>query len=59
MNNGVVIGSVIATIAVVSAIIFSLSSVVEIPNSELIVSNGNHLETVGEVHQFKLVPSFL
>ena len=49
MNNGVVIGSVIATIAVVSAIIFSLSSVVEIPNSELIVSNGNHLETVGEV----------
>ena len=49
MNNGVVIGSVIATIAVVSAIIFSLSMVVEIPNSELIVSNGNHLETVGEV----------
>ena len=49
MNNGVVIGSVIATIAVVSAIIFSLSLVVEIPNSELIVSNGNHLETVGEV----------
>ena len=49
MNNGVVIGSVIATIAVVSAIIFSLSLVVDIPNSELIVSNGNHLETVGEV----------
>ena len=49
MNNGVVIGSVIATIAVVSAIIFSLTLVVEIPNSELIVSNGNHLETVGEV----------
>ena len=49
VNNGVVIGSVIATIAVVSAIIFSLSMVVEIPNSELIVSNGNHLETVGEV----------
>jgi len=49
VNNGVVIGSVIATIAVVSAIIFSLSLVVEIPNSELIVSNGNHLETVGEV----------
>ena len=49
MNNGVVIGSVIATIAVVSAIIFSLTLVVEIPNSELIVSNGNHLEAVGEV----------
>ncbi|MDP6858062.1 MAG: trypsin-like peptidase domain-containing protein [Candidatus Nitrosopelagicus sp.] len=49
MNNGIVVGSVIATIAVASAIIFSLSSVVEIPNSELIVSNGNHLETVGEV----------
>ena len=49
VNNGVVIGSVIATIAVVSAIIFSLSMVVEIPNSELIVSNGNHLETVGDV----------
>ena len=49
MNNGIVIGSVIATIAVVSAIIFSLTLVVEIPNSELIVSNGNHLEAVGEV----------
>jgi len=49
VNNGIVIGSVIATIAVVSAIIFSLTLVVEIPNSELIVSNGNHLETVGEV----------
>jgi S1-C subfamily serine protease len=49
MNNGVVVGSVIATIAVVSAIIFSLSLVVETPNSELIVSNGNHLETVGDV----------
>ena len=47
MNNGVVIGSVIATIAVVSAIIFSLTLVVDTPNSELIVSNGNHLETVG------------
>jgi len=49
VNNGIVIGSVIATIAVVSAIIFSLTLVVEIPNSELIVSNGNHLEAVGEV----------
>ena len=49
VNNGVVIGSVIATIAIVSAIIFSLGSVVEIPNSELIVSNGNHLDAVGEI----------
>ena len=59
-----VIGSVIATIAVVSAIIFSLSLVVEIPNSELIVSNGNHLEIVGEVttiqtsHKFSLMEIF-
>ena len=58
MNNGVVIGSVIATIAVVSAIIFSLSSVVEIPNSELIVSNGNHLETVGEVTSIQTSSKF-
>ena len=58
MNNGIVIGSVIATIAVVSAIIFSLSSVVEIPNSELIVSNGNHLETVGEVTSIQTSSKF-
>ena len=58
MNNGVVIGSVIATIAVVSTIIFSLSSVVEIPNSELIVSNGNHLETVGEVTSIQTSSKF-
>jgi S1-C subfamily serine protease len=58
VNNGVVIGSVIATIAVVSAIIFSLSSVVEIPNSELIVSNGNHLETVGEVTSIQTSSKF-
>ena len=58
VNNGIVIGSVIATIAVVSAIIFSLSSVVEIPNSELIVSNGNHLETVGEVTSIQTSSKF-
>ena len=58
MNNGVVIGSVIATIAVVSAIIFSLSSVLEIPNSELIFSNGNHLETVGEVTSIQTSSKF-
>ena len=58
MNNGVVIGSVIATIAVVSAIIFSLTLVVEIPNSELIVSNGNHLETVGEITEIQTSSKF-
>ena len=58
MNNGIVIGSVIATIAVVSAIIFSLTLVVEIPNSELIVSNGNHLETVGEITEIQTSSKF-
>ena len=58
MNNGVVIGSVIATIAVVSAIIFSLTLVIETPNSELIVSNGNHLETVGEVTEIQTSSKF-
>ena len=58
VNNGVVIGSVIATIAIVSAIIFSLGSVVEIPNSELIVSNGNHLDTVGEITSIQTSSEF-
>ena len=58
VNNGVVIGSVIATIAIVSAIIFSLGSVVEIPNSELIVSNGNHLDAVGEITSIQTSSEF-
>ena len=48
-NNGIIIGGVIATIGVAFAVFVMLSSTSEIPNTELIVSNGNHLETVGDI----------
>ena len=48
-NTGVAIGGGIATIAVVSAIFVLLNPTFDIPNTELIVSNGDHLETAGEI----------
>ena len=48
-NTGVAIGGGIATIAVVFAIFVLLNPTFDIPNTELIVSNGDHLETAGEI----------
>ena len=48
-NTGVAIGGGIATIAVVFAIFVLLNPTFDIPNPELIVSNGDHLETAGEI----------
>ena len=48
-NNGVVIGGVIASIAIVFAVFVSLNSMSENDGGELIVTNGNYAETVGEV----------
>ena len=48
-NNGIVIGGVIATIAIVFAVFVSLNSMSENDGGELIVTNGNYAETVGEV----------
>ena len=58
VNNGVAISGVIATIAIVSIIIFSLNSVIEIPNSKLIVSNGSHLDAVGEITSIQTSSEF-
>ena len=49
VNNGIVIGGVLATIGIVFGIFVLLNSKPEAQDGELIVSNGNHLETVGEV----------
>ena len=48
-NNGIVIGGVIASIAIVFAVFVSLNSMSENEGGELIVTNGNYAETVGEV----------
>jgi len=48
-NNGIVIGGVIATIAIVFAVFVSFNSISENDGGELIVTNGNYAETVGEV----------
>ena len=49
VNNGIVIGGVLATIGIVFGIFVLLNSMPEAQDGELIVSNGNHLETVGEI----------
>ena len=48
-NNGIVVGGVIATAAIIFAVIVSFNSIVDNDTSELIVTNGNYGETVGEV----------
>jgi len=48
-NNGIIIGGVIATAAIIFAVFVSLNSIVDNDTSELIVTNGNYVETVGEV----------
>ena len=48
-NTGIAVGGGIATIAIVFAIFVLLNPTSDIPNPELIVSNGDHLETVGEI----------
>ncbi len=48
-NNGIVVGGVIATAAIIFAVFVSFNSIAENDKSELIVTNGNYGETVGEV----------
>jgi len=57
-NNGIIIGGVIATIGVTFAVFVMLSSTSETPNTELIVSNGNHLETVGDITSIQASSGF-
>ena len=63
-NNGAIIGGVLATIGIIFAVFVLVNPISEIPNNDLIVSNGNHLETVGEITstqtnlQFSLIEIF-
>ena len=47
-NNGIVVGGVIATAAIMFAIFVSFNSIMDSESNELIVTNGNHVQTVGE-----------
>ena len=57
-NNGIVIGGVLATIGIVFGIFVLLNSMPEAQDGELIVSNGNHLETVGEITSIEKASNF-
>ena len=63
-NNGAIIGGMLATIGIIFAVFVLVNPISEIPNNDLIVSNGNHLETVGEITstqtnlQFSLIEIF-
>ncbi|MDC0041605.1 trypsin-like peptidase domain-containing protein [Candidatus Nitrosopelagicus sp.] len=48
-NNGIIVGGVIATAAIIFAVFVSFNSIVDNGTGELIVTNGNYGETVGEV----------
>ena len=52
-NNGIVIGGVIATVAIVFAVFVSFNAMSENDGGELIVTNGNYAETVGEVTEIE------
>ena len=49
VNNGIIVGGVIATAAIIFAVFVSFNSIVDNDSNELIVSNGDYGETVGEV----------
>ena len=53
VNTALAIGGTIGTIGIVFAVFVLLTPVLDIPNDGLIVSNGNHLETVCEVTSIK------
>ena len=53
VNTALAIGGTIGTIGIIFAVFVLLTPVLDIPNDGLIVSNGNHLETVGEVTSIK------
>ena len=57
-NNGIIIGGVITTLGIVFTVFVFLSSTSEIPDTELIVSNGNHLETVGDITSIQTSSEF-
>ena len=48
-NNGIVVGGVIATAAIIFAVFVSFNSITNNDSGELIVTNGDYGETVGDV----------
>ena len=48
-NNGIVVGGVIATAAIIFAVFVSFNSITNNDSGELIVTNGDYGESVGEV----------
>ena len=52
-NSGIVVGGVVATAAIIFAVFVSFNSMTESNTGELIVTNGNYAETVGEVTQIE------
>ena len=48
-NNGIIVGGVIATAAIIFAVFVSFNSITDNDAGELIVTNGDYGETVGEV----------
>ena len=52
-NTSIIIGGVIATVAIVFAVFVSFNSMSENNGGELIVTNGNYAETVGEVTEIE------
>ena len=64
VNAGVAIGGTLGTVGVILVIFVLLNSASETSNAGLIVSNGNHLEVVGEITptktnlQFSLIEIF-
>ena len=48
-NNGIVVGGVVATAAIIFAVFVSFNSITNNDSGELIVTNGDYGETVGEV----------
>ena len=47
-NNGIVVGGVIAAVAIIFAVFVSFSSIDDSESNELIVVNENHTQTIGE-----------
>jgi len=48
-NNGIIVGGVVASAAIIFAIVVSFNSLIESDTNQLIVTNGDYGETVGEV----------
>ena len=63
-NNGIVIGGVIAAVAIIFAVFVSFNSIEDSESNELIVVNENHIQTIGETvgiersYEYSLVDIF-